>query len=331
MPVPVRVYRADSMLSEKLKAFYQEVALRLEWNWDCMVLIREQGKILAAGYREGCILKGIAAAPDRQGEGFAASVVSELVKEAAEQGIFRLFLFTRPHNEKCFCLLGFFPIAKTDETVMLENRRNGIADFLRNIPGTPSGKAGCIVAHANPFTLGHLALLEQAASCCERVYLFILSEKTDPFTPKDRLEMARLAAERFSNVLVLPGKEYLISYTTFPDYFYPDKAVGRAANCRLDLTLFAGKIAPALGIGIRFVGEEPDSAITADYNRAMTEILPKEGIRVHILPRAEKDGRVISATRVRKALAEGDWNTAASLTPEVCHPILRRYCPIRSI
>ncbi len=326
MPVPERMYRICPSLKEKLAAFYQKAGLRPEMNWDCLVLIREQERILAAGFREDQVLKGIAAAPDQRGEGLAAAVVSELVKEAAERGVVHLFLFTRPGHQDCFCSLGFFPVVETDEAVMLENRRDGLARFLRGIP-VSSRKAGCIVAHANPFTWGHLALLEYAACRCERVYLFVLSERTAPFAPEERLEMAKLAAAHLPNVSVLPSGDYLISHTTFPDYFYPDRAVGRAANCRLDLMLFARKIAPALGIGTRFAGEEPDSAVTADYNRAMTEILPGEGIAVQILPRFEKDGTRISASRVRKALSEGDWETAAALTPAACHSVLRRHCP----
>lgn len=325
MPVPVRVYHADPILKSKVEAFYRRVHLKPELDWDCLVLLREQGMILACGCRKGNILQNIAADSAYRGEGLGIAIVSELLKEATEKGITRLFLFTRPYNGSRFGSLGFFPIMETDEVVMMENRRDGLKRFLAAAAAAASGKAGCVVAHANPFTLGHLALLQKAAETCEQVYLFILSEKTAPFSPEDRFAMAKAAAARFPNVTVLPGGDYLISHMTFPDYFYPDQAAGRSANCRLDLLLFARRIAPALGIKARFVGEEPYSAVTADYNRAMAEILPQEGISVHIIPRLQKDGQPISATRVRKALAEGDWATAAALTPEECHLILKKY------
>lgn len=325
LPVSVRVYHPDPVLKEKLGTFYQKVALQWDTDWDCLIILREQDKILAAGCRKGQVLKGIGVDPVYQSAGLAAAVVSELIKEASEQGFYHLFLFTRPGNRERFRSMGFFPVIETPDVLMLENRRHGLEHYLNSIPKVPFQDTGCIVAHANPFTVGHLALLQKAAESCRWIYLFILSEKTEPFSPEDRFKMAELAAAQFPNVTVVPSGEYLISHTTFPDYFYPDKVMGRTANCRLDLMLFAKRIAPSLSIQARFVGQEPYSAVTADYNRMMAEILPGEGIDVYILPRVQKDGQIISATRVRKALAEGDWKTVASLTPEVCHPVLRKY------
>ena len=325
MSVSVRVYHPNPVLKGKLEAFYKKLALQWDSDWDCLILLREQDEILAAGCRKGNVLKEIGVDSAHQSTGLAAVSLSDLIKEASAQGISHLFLFTRPGNRAYFRSMGFFPVIETPDVLMLENRRHGLEHYLSRIPKAPFQDTGCIVAHANPFTLGHLALLQKASESCKWVYLFILSEKTEPFSPGDRLKMAKLAAAQFSNVTVIPAGEYLISHTTFPDYFYPDQVIGRAANCRLDLMLFAKRIAPSLGIRARFVGEEPYSVVTADYNRMMAEVLPKEGIDVHILPRILKDGQIITATRVRRALTAGDWETVASLTPEVCHPVLKNY------
>ncbi len=323
--VAERVYVPGRLIKRELREFYQQAGLQLDFDWDCLVLLREQGQVVASGCRKGNILQRIAVHPVYRDQGLAAILVSELVKESVEWGINHLFLFTRPNNRVFFQSLGFFPVIETSEVLMLENRKKGLERFLDGIPPVSGERVGCIVAHANPFTLGHLALLQYASQNCQAVYLFILSATTAPFSPDERLRMARLAAAHFSNVLVLPGGEYILSHTTFPDYFYPDQVVGRAVNCQLDLLLFARRIAPRLGINARFVGEEPFSAVTAEYNKAMADLLPKEGIQVGVLPRFEKNGRPVSATRVREALAAGDWETAASLTPEVCHPVLKQH------
>lgn len=325
LSVSARVYHLNPVLKRELEAFYKKIDLQWDSDWDCLILLREQDEILGAGCRKGSVIKEIGVAPAYQGTGLAAVIVSGLIKEASEQGIGHLFLFTRPGNRKYFCSMGFYPVIEIPEVLMLENRRLGLENYLNSIPKAPFQDTGCIVAHANPFTVGHLALLQKASESCEWVYLFIISEKTEPFSPGDRLKMARLAAAQFPNVTVIPGREYLISHTTFPDYFYPNQVIGRAANCRLDLMLFAKRIAPSLGICSRFVGEEPYSVVTADYNCMMAEILPKEGINVHIFPRIQKNGQIVSATRVRRALSVGDWETVASLTPEVCHPVLKKY------
>lgn len=319
MAVLERIYHPTPALLEVLAALYKAAGLAAAERWDCLAAVWEGEQLLAAGVREGKVLTHLAAAPGRQGEGLTAMVVSELVKEAAEQGVYRLFLFTKPKNLAVFSALGFYPLAQTEEAVMLENQKNGLEKFLRQIPADETGQAGCIVAHANPFTLGHLALVQRAAAQCRRVYLFILAEKTAPFSPEERLEMAKEATKNLPGVMVLSGGDYLVSSMTFPDYFYPDRAAGRRANCQLDLMLFGQKIAPALGINTRFVGSEPFSKVTDDYNRAMAELLPGMGISVSIMPRAEIDGLPVSASRVRQALAEGDFAAAQKLCPFLPH------------
>ena len=48
----------------------------------------------------------------------------------------------------------------------------------------------------------------------------------------------------------------------------------------------------------------------------MAEELPKAGIQCHIIPRKEADGRAISASTVRVALQNGDWETLKTLVPQ---------------
>ena len=318
---------------EKLERLYSEASLQMPVvdALDALVLLKEEGEILAAGGRKGSTILNVAARTSRQGGGLAAAVVSELVLEAAEKGITRLFLFTKPGNEPIFRSLGFYSVVQTDQTVMLENRKDGLERYLESLalPDRTGERVGCIVAHANPFTRGHLALVKEAAARCDRVLLFILSDQTEPFSPEMRMEMARAAVQELPNVILLPTKGYLVSHTTFPDYFYPDKAVGRAANCLLDVTLFAERIAPRLGITARFVGEEPFSAVTEQYNQCLAELLPKHGISLFVIRRAEIDGIAVSATAVREAIAAGDMEKVKRLVPEASFPILAAYAEER--
>ena len=101
------------------------------------------------------------------------------------------------------------------------------------------------------------------------------------------------------NVDVVPGGDYIISRATFPAYFLQGDP--EQARCDLELTLFGKRIAPALGITRRFVGQEPYSPVTARYNRRMQALLPRWGISVTEIPRLEG----ISASRVRAAAAPG--------------------------
>lgn len=86
-------------------------------------------------------------------------------------------------------------------------------------------------------------------------------------------------------------------------------------DAMLDLTVFT-KIASALGINRRYVGEEPTSLVTGIYNQIMSEKLPENGIECVIVPRKENKGAVISASTVRQALKEENWPLLEELVPE---------------
>ena len=85
-------------------------------------------------------------------------------------------------------------------------------------------------------------------------------------------------------------------------------------HARLDLAVFT-KIARALNVTARYVGEEPTSQVTGLYNEIMARELPKAGIACHVIPRKEADGKAISASTVRVALQQGDWKTLETLVP----------------
>ena len=77
------------------------------------------------------------------------------------------------------------------------------------------------------------------------------------------------------------------------------------------------RIAEALGITARYVGEEPKSLVTGIYNRIMSERLPEHRIVCVIVPRkTEESGQVISASNVRQAIKDGRLEDIRELIPE---------------
>ena len=112
----------------------------------------------------------------------------------------------------------------------------------------------------------------------------------------------------------------MISSATFPSYFLKDEASVITGHAKLDIQIFT-KIAGALGIAVRYVGEEPASEVTGIYNRIMTEELPKAGIACRVIPRRTvsgdmASGAVISASTVRQCLQKEDWQSLRALVPE---------------
>ena len=172
--------------------------------------------------------------------------------------------------------------------------------------------------NCNPFTLGHRYLIEQAAKQVERLYVMVVREDCSLFAYTERKAMVEQGVADIENVSVIDGSDYAISRATFPTYFL--KRLDDAADTQmlLDLDLFRRHIAPALGATVRFVGTEPTDQLTRHYNQLMHEALKD----VRETDRLEKDGYAVSASRVRKAMEEGDMNTIRQLVPPTTLPYI---------
>jgi [citrate (pro-3S)-lyase] ligase len=314
---------------EKLKDFLGVCGIRYDDAVAFSVCLCEGEAIAASGSLDGNILKCIAVSPAHQNEGLTAAVVTELVKEALRKGRRRLFLFTKPGNRDRFEDLGFYPISQTGDVLLMENRKDGIRGFVERLPRPSGNRIGAIVANCNPFTRGHLYLIETAAKGCDVLHLFILSEDKSDFSAQDRRDLAIRGTAHIPQVVVQPTGPYLISAATFPDYFLKDTAAAGEANGGLDLKIFAEHFARPLGITRRFVGSEPYSPLTAAYNRQMGKLLPSWGIEVIEIPRLEAEGGPISASRVRALLKAGDMEAIRDLVPPVSYRYLSAQYPPR--
>ena len=278
------------------------------------------GELLAVGGAFRGTLRCFAVAAEHRGEGLLDELLSHLVAVEAERGHTRLFLWTKPAAAAFFAGAGFCPVAETPLAVLMENRRGAFDAWLEEVRAACGAADAAAVLHADPFTLGHRYLLERAAAESGRLCVFVLSEEMSPIPFSVRMDLVREGTADLRNVCVLPTGPYLISSATFPGYFLhgPEETV--RAQAELDLAVFA-RIAAALGIRRRYVGEEPFSRTTAAYNRIMAERLPAAGVTLCCLPRLEKDGRPVSASAVRRALRRGRMDEALELVP----PCTRRW------
>ena len=177
---------------------------------------------------------------------------------------------------------------------------------------------GVVVMNCNPFTLGHRYLIEQAAKQVERLFVMVVREDCSLFVYAERKAMVEQGVAHLENVTVIDGSEYAISQATFPTYFL--KRLDDAADTQmlLDLDLFRRHIAPALGATVRFVGTEPTDRLTRRYNQLMHEVLAD----VREIVRLEKEGNAVSASRVRKAMEQGDMSTIRQLVPPTTLPYI---------
>ena len=313
----------NTPLSERQHKEYisllESCGLRDEGDAGIVALMTEDGQLIACGALAGHTVKQLAVASDAEGQGAMAAVLSSLIAEAYARGIHRLFLCTKPENLRMFRSMGFHTVIETPDAVLLENRRDGLESFLESIPKY-DGVCGAVVCNCDPFTLGHRHLIEYAASHCDNLYVFAVSEKGSMFSPEERLGMIRKGTADIENCHVFESDLYLISRATFPAYFIRDESRADLVKSDLDIELFCRRIAPALNISVRFAGEEPFSPVTRAYNERMKELLPANGIAFEEIPRLSE----ISAGKVRSLIKDGEFEKIREMVPESTYEVIQR-------
>jgi len=297
---------------------------------------RWTGRLVACAGLDHRTIKCVAVAQAARGEALSLELGTEIVSLAAARGQFHLFLYTAPHNLPMFRGWSFYPVVEVpDQVVLMENSPVAIDRYCANLRlrRHPGQRIGGIVLNANPFTLGHRYLLEQAAGACDWLHVFLVHEDASFFSYADRYALVEAGAEGIDNLTLHAGSDYIISRATFPGYFLKDKGAVERSWAAIDLLLFRQYIAPALGITHRFVGTEPFDGVTADYNEQMKHWLEREAsvappIAVVEIARKSTGGVPISATEVRRLLPDRDFARIAALVPETTLQFLRAHFPV---
>lgn len=315
---------------DKLKHFLKRMDLKYDEGIEYSICImNDDYEIVGTGSVDRNVIKCIAIDSRYQGQGYLATILNSLIQYEFEKSRTHIFIYTKPKNFPMFADLGFYTILQTPDVLFMENQSQGFKSFLNNIKKETPKEAldrkkivGAIVANCNPFTIGHRYLVEQAASVCDYVHLFVLSDNRNIFSTNDRFEMVRLGIQGLNNVILHHTSDYMISAATFPTYFFKDQLQGKEANCQLDLEMFGEKIAPELGISKRFVGTEPFCKVTDSYNYAMKKMLPIYGIEVKEIMR-KMDGEVpVSASAVRNCLTKREYEKVRTLVPQSVYEYL---------
>lgn len=310
-----------------IKDFLVRFDLSFDETVEYTVALYQEDRLVATGSLAGKILRNIAILPEFQGTGLTAQVISHLIREQSNRGRFHYFIFTKPDKTKMFEGLGFKEIARAEPyAALLESGMESVESFCRKVAvqadKLPSGKRAALVVNCNPFTLGHRALIENAAAENAAVIVFVVSEDRSLFPFDIRLKLVKEGLADLSNVVIAAGGDYIISQATFPGYFTRGEETV-AAQTKLDAMLFATKVAPLLAITSRYVGEEPYCPVTRAYNTALEDILPRYGVSLKILRRIEADGDIISASKVRDMLRLDDWEGIKKAVPETTFAFLR--------
>lgn len=196
---------------------------------------------------------------------------------------------------------------------------------LEEIAKDKPDNCGAIVMNCNPFTKGHRYLIEIALKQVDYLYIFVLEEDKSYFDFDTRYKLVKNGVADLENVTVLKSGKFIISSLTFPEYFNKDVDPNIVVDCTNDLQIFCEQIAPALKIKKRFVGTEPYCAITKQYNKQMSEILPDYGIEYIEIERIKHDDMAISASRVRRLLNEKRYDELKDIVPSTTYDYLLKH------
>ncbi|HHE3605912.1 TPA: [citrate (pro-3S)-lyase] ligase [Pasteurella multocida] len=297
-----------------------------------VVAYNDNDEIIAGGGISGNIIKCVAINEECRGEGVALQLATELVNLAYELGRTHLFIYTKPEYEILFKSCGFYTVATAyPNVVLLENSATRLRKYCNKLAQKyiQGEKIGAIVMNANPFTLGHDYLIQQALLACDHLHLFVVSENASLFSYSERFELVKQGIAQQKNITLHAGSDYIISRATFPNYFLKDKGLTDNLYVELDLKLFRHYIAPSLGITHRFVGSEPICAVTHQYNQKMHYWLEQADlsappIQVIELERQYYAGEPISASQVRQLLKEGNWKLLSHLLPASTYRYLEK-------
>lgn len=341
---------------QRIEAFLKRNGLRIDDMNYYAAALDDDGEMIAGGGLKDDVIKCVAVDDAHKGEAIANTLVSHLISHANQEGYSCIKLFTKPKNRQLFESLSFRLLAEAPEAILMETGIGGISNTVKALKKikeesekykennkecredskeckentsylntstshhltTTTPPRGVVVMNCNPFTLGHRYLIEQAAKQVKRLYVMVVREDCSLFAYTERKAMVEQGVADIENVTVIDGSDYAISRATFPTYFL--KRLDDAADTQmlLDLDLFRRHIAPALGATVRFVGTEPTDQLTRRYNQLMHEALKD----VREIDRLAKDGNAVSASRVRKAMEQGDMNTIRQLVPPTTLPYI---------
>ena len=320
------IYPNDKLSNKRILQLLNAEGIKRDRNLDYTCAAYDSDyNIIGTGSCFGNTLRCLAVSHEHRGEGLTNKIISHLIQYQFERGNYHLFIYTKYTTYHLFKDLGFYEIVRIkDQIVFMENKKTGFSDYLNELKKNNINnidhnkkKVAAIVMNGNPFTLGHQYLIEKASKENDILHLFIVSEDKSIVPFKVRKQLIKEGTKHLTNIIYHDSGPYIISSSTFPSYFQKDEKDVIESHANLDIEIFA-KIAKALDINARYIGEEPTSLVTGIYNQLMIKKLPENGIQCVVVPRmTNKEGNeVISASDVRKAIKEGQFEKMKNMVPE---------------
>ncbi len=328
------VEKMRNLNRKEVRSFLSQYDLELEQTVDYTAVLWHHGELVGTCSYEGNTLKSFAVKHCYQGVGASSMLLTHMLNKLFDQGHYTAVAYTTSKNRAVFEGMQFTCIYDTGQVVLMQMGTNTLEQFIGAVKAkidlAMSCKAGkgniiaSIVMNANPFTNGHLHLVESAASCSDLLVVFVVEENKSEFDFKTRFMLVEDGTKHLSNVLVIPGGSYIVSMNTFPQYFEKDANQKAVLSAHLDAGIFCDIIAPELGIKKRYVGTEPECKLTNIYNQVLTERFNNSQVELIMLERLKVGQAVVSASSVRHCLEEKNFEAIKNRVPESTYSYLTR-------
>lgn len=316
----------DQLTLKKVNNLLKSVNLTPDTIDECAVICDEAENIIATISRYLNTIKCLAINPDYQGNNIANKLVTYMIQHIYQNGWNEVFVFTKPNYFKVFQQLGFNIIYQNETFAFLTNRFDLFQNYLNYLVSVKvsAANSSVIVMNANPFTNGHLHLVKVASEQSDFVYIIPVREEGSLFSYQERLAMIQAGVQELANVKVLAGSNYLVSKKVFPSYFLPSSLAVIKEQTTLDAHIFSNYVAKALNVQTRFVGHEPYSPTTNQYNEMMKTIFHTTNLNLVVVPRLAFKQAPISATLARKLFINGDFTKLKAIVPKTTLDFLQQ-------
>jgi len=314
---------------QHVEAFLGANGLRLDALDTYVGIYDGEDRLVGGGGLSRNVIKCVAVSREVRNESLSSELISRLREKAFADGYDNVFVFTKPENEAIFRSLAFHTVGRAQRALLLESNPRGVSSYTERLRlQCCRGRNGVVVVNCNPLTLGHLHLIKSAAARVDNLYIIVVSEDSSAFTYKERRDMIAEAVRELPNVSLIEGGSYIISAATFPSYFIKEASDAAQAQMELDIDIFNRHIAPTLDVVVRFVGSEPADVLTNRYNAMMKAM---SNIGIIEIPRLELDGTVVSASLVRRYIAENKAAEALRLVPKTTAPYILSHSAAQSL
>lgn len=310
---------------EKIRNFLSTLNLQYENDINySLYMVDSYDNIIATISLSDYIIKCLAVSNEHEDENLESELINKLIEKLKNDNKFYYLVFSLIKYESLFINLGFKKIASTDKTIILEYGSPSIdvvLDRLKNKIETTldckldSSRVCSIVINADPFTNGHLSLVEEGiVRRYDCILVFVVSDNKGFFNEKERLSLAYVSLLPYDNVIVVPSTRYIISEMTFPNcYLDNDKSLYDKNEewAKLDALIFRDYFMEKLNISKRFLGSEIDHYMV-QYNNVLKEVL---GDKVEIIDRIKLGDKPIRAKDVREHIINGNMEEVQRLVP----------------